>query len=155
MWRMDKIVISDTSCLILLSKIGRLELLQKLYKSVFITPEIKNEFNQILPDFIEILEVKDKQKQLLLEFQIDKGESSGIALALEIPDAIIILDDNKARKIARKLSLNVTGTLGVIINAKKRGFIDDAIKILEEIKKTDFRISEELEKEFLFLNDEL
>ena len=155
MLKMDKIVISDTSCLILLTRIGKLDLLQKLYKSVYITPEIECEFNQIIPNFIEILEVKDKQKQMLLEFQIDKGESSGIALALEIPEAIIILDDNKARKIATKLSLKVTGTLGVIINAKKRGFIDDAIKILEDIKNTDFRISTELEKEFLLLTDEI
>ena len=155
MLKMDKIVISDTSCLILLTKIGKLDLLQKLYKSVYITPEIESEFNQIIPNFIEILEVKDKQKQMLLEFQIDKGEPSGIALALEIPEAIIILDDNKARKIATKLSLKVTGTLGVIINAKKRGFIDDAIKILEDIKNTDFRISTELEKEFLLLTDEI
>jgi predicted nucleic acid-binding protein len=67
--------------------------------------------------------VSDKYRQQLLEMQIDKGESSAIALALETPQSTIILDDFKARKIAEKLGLNVTGTLGVIIKAKLRGII--------------------------------
>jgi predicted nucleic acid-binding protein len=45
-----------------------------------------------------------------LELQIDKGESSAIALALEIPGSTVILDDFKARKIAIKLGIQVTGT---------------------------------------------
>lgn len=67
---------------------------------------------------VEVVEVKDKPKQLLLELQIDKGESSAIALALEIPESTLILDDFKARKIADKLGLTYTGTLGVILKAK-------------------------------------
>ena len=47
--------------------------------------------------------------------QLDKGESSAIALAFETPDCTIILDDYKARKIADQLGLHITGTIGVIV----------------------------------------
>lgn len=55
--------------------------------------------------------------------QIDKGESSAIALALETPGSTVILDDYKARKIADQLGINFTGTIGVIIKAKLKGII--------------------------------
>lgn len=66
------------------------------------------EYGALLPEWVEIVEVKDKSKQQILELQIDKGESSAIALALEIPDSTIVLDDIKARNIADKLGLNYT-----------------------------------------------
>ena len=89
--------------------------------------------------------VKDKYRQQLLEMQIDKGESSAIALALEMTDCTIILDDYKARKIADKLGLKFTGTIGVIIRAKLNGIIPSIKPILEKVKKTDFRLSPEIE----------
>ncbi|MFZ5977805.1 MAG: hypothetical protein ACOYU6_09120 [Bacteroidota bacterium] len=58
----------------------------------------------LLPEWVEIVEVKDKSKQQILELQIDKGESSAIALALEIPDSTIVLDDIKARKLQINLA---------------------------------------------------
>jgi len=53
-----------------------------------------------------------------LELQLDKGEASAIALALEIQDSTLILDDFKARKVAEKLGLKITGTLGLMILPK-------------------------------------
>ena len=73
--------------------------------------------------------------------QIDRGESSAIALALETPDSTIILDDYKARKIADQLGLIFTGTIGVIIKAKLNGIIPTIKPLLEKIKQTDFRLS--------------
>ena len=81
--------------------------------------------------------------------QIDKGESSAIALALETPDSTIILDDYKARKIANQLGLIFTGTIGVIIKAKLNGIIHSIKPLLEKIKQTDFRISAEIELQAL------
>lgn len=98
-----------------------------------------------LPDWVEIISVKDKYRQQLLEMQIDKGESSAIALALETPECTIILDDYKARKIAIQLGLNFTGTIGVIIKAKLNGIISSIKPLLEKIKQTDFRLSAEIE----------
>jgi predicted nucleic acid-binding protein len=142
---MPKTIISDTSCFIILSNIGELDLLQKVYGHIITTQEIANEFGEILPDWVFIQSVNDKYRQQLLEMQIDKGESSAIALALEIPDCIIILDDFKARKIATQLGLNFTGTIGVIIKAKLNGVIPSIKPLLLKIRETDFRLTSELE----------
>jgi predicted nucleic acid-binding protein len=138
-------IISDTSCFIVLSNIGELHLLQRLYGEVITTPEIAKEYGEELPEWVNIQEVTDKSRQEILESQIDIGESSAMALAMEIPDSTLILDDYKARKIASRLRLKFTGTVGVIIKAKKRGFIPLIKPLLERIKQTDFRMSEELE----------
>ena len=98
---MPKTIISDTSCFILLSKIGELDLLQKLYGEIFTTSVIAEEFGEELPNWVKIQDSTDKFRLQILEIQIDKGESSEIALALEIPESTLILDDIKARKIAQ------------------------------------------------------
>ena len=146
---MHKIIISDTSCFIILTNIGELHLLQKLYSKITTTIEIATEFGEPLPEWVEILSVKSKDTQRLLEMQIDKGESSAIALALEIPDSLLILDDIKARKVATQLGLSITGTLGIIIKAKLEGIIPSVIPILNKIKQTDFRLSNEVELQVL------
>ena len=146
---MHKIIISDTSCFIILTNIGELHLLQKLYSKIITTIEIATEFGEPLPEWVEILSVKSKDTQRLLEMQIDKGESSAIALALEISDSLLILDDIKARKIASQLGLSITGTLGIIIKAKLEGIIPSVIPILNKIKQTDFRLSNEVELQVL------
>jgi len=84
-----------------------------------------------------------------MESFVDLGEASTIALALEIDNSIAILDDLKARKLAKKLNMKMTGTLGVIINAKKRNIISSTNEVLDKLKNTGFRISKELEKELL------
>ncbi len=81
--------------------------------------------------------------------QIDKGESSAIALAIETPDSTVIIDDYKARKIAEKLGLTYTGTIGVIIKAKLLGIIPSIKPLLEVIKQTDFRLSADIELQAL------
>ena len=146
---MPKIIISDTSCLIILNKIGELELLQKVYGQIITTPEIVTEYGESLPGWIKIMAVTDKFRQQILEMQIDKGESSAIALALEMPNSTIILDDYKARKIAEQLGITYTGTIGVIIKAKLNGIIPSIIPVLKKIKLTDFRLSPDIEKQAL------
>ncbi|MEY4538256.1 MAG: hypothetical protein RLZZ306_13 [Bacteroidota bacterium] len=146
---MPKTIISDTSCFIILSNIGELELLHKVYGEIITTIDIAIEYGETLPDWVEIKAVKDNYKQQLLELQIDKGESSAIALALEIPESMVILDDYKARKIASRLGINYTGTIGVIIKAKLKGIIPSIKPILEKIKQTNFRISIEIELQAL------
>lgn len=149
MLKMPKIIISDTSCFIILSKIGELDLLQKVYGQIITTPEIAEEFGETLPEWTMIKNVSDKYSQKILELQIDKGESSAIALALEMPKSILILDDYKARKIAKQLGIIYTGTIGVIIKAKLNGIIPSVKPIIEKIKQTNFRISEEIELQAL------
>ncbi len=146
---MLKIIISDTSCFIILTNIGELDLLQKVYGKVTTTIDIATEYGETLPPWVEISSVNDKYRQQLLEMQIDKGESSAIALALEIPNCVVILDDYKARKIAEHLGVNFTGTIGVIVKAKLKGIIPSIKPILEKIKQSNFRLSAEIELQAL------
>lgn len=146
---MHKIIISDTSCLIILSKIEELDLLQKLYGTIITTQDVADEFGEDLPEWVIIENAKDKYHQRILELQIDKGESSAIALALEIPDCTLILDDFKARKVAGNLGLRFTGTIGIIIKAKISGLIPSIRPFLAKIVATNFRISAEIELQAL------
>lgn len=77
---MPKTIIADTSCFIILTNIGELELLHKVYGEIITTIEIASEYGDALPKWVEIKSVRDKYRQQLLEMQIDKGESSAIAL---------------------------------------------------------------------------
>lgn len=140
-----KTIISDTSCFIILSNIGELDLLQKVYGEIITTSTIAEEFGDALPDWVKIQNVTDKLRLQILELQIDRGESSAIALALEIPESTLILDDYKARKVAENLGLNFTGTIGIIIKAKLENIIPSIKPFLEKIKQTNFRISAEIE----------
>jgi predicted nucleic acid-binding protein len=91
-----------------------------------------------LPEWVRIKEVKDVVFQTTLD--IDRGEASAIALAIESLPSLIILDDDKARKKARKLQLNVTGTLGLFLKAKREGIIPDVRSMLNKVQKTNFII---------------
>lgn len=146
---MHKTIISDTSCFIVLTNIGALDLLQKVYEKIITTIEVATEYGEPLPNWIQIEKVNDNYKQQLLEMQVDKGEASALALALETPDCTIILDDYRARKIAEKLKLNYTGTIGVIIGAKIKGIISSIKPLLLKIKQTNFRLTNEVEQQAL------
>ena len=119
---MPDTIIADTSCFIILNNIGELLLLQKLYEQVVTTIEVSNEYGESLPEWIEIRRVGNNFRQIL-ELQVDKAKASALALALETENCTIILDDYRARKIAEKLKLNYTGTIGVIVKAKSKGII--------------------------------
>jgi len=138
-------VISDTSCFIILSKISELDLLHKVYEDIFTTPEVATEYGETLPAWVKIISVKDKYRQQLLEMQLGKGESSAMALSLEIPDSILILDDYKARKTAEMLNLKFIGTIGLIIKAKLTGIIPSVKPLLQKIRQTNFRLSADME----------
>ena len=139
-----KIVIADTSCFILLDKIDEIELLKHLFGEVATTKEIAQEFGKELPEWIKIETVKDKKYQTVLELEVDKGEASAIALSTEKVESLLILDDLQARKLAEKLGLSFTGTLGVIARARREGIIESVKPIIEKIRNTNFRFSEEV-----------
>jgi predicted nucleic acid-binding protein len=146
---MSNTIISDTSCLIILTNINEIDLLRKLYGKIITTAEVAEEFGQTLPEWIEIRVASDEFRQRILELQIDKGEASAIALAIELSDSVVILDDYKARKLAESLGIQIIGTIGIIIKAKRQGVIESIKPFLQKIRQTDFRISEEIEKRAL------
>jgi predicted nucleic acid-binding protein len=142
----SEIIISDTSCLILLSKIDELNLLNKISDRVFITNTIQNEYGKDLPLWINIKEPNDSHYQKILEMDLDKGEASAIALSLEMDNSIIIIDDLKGRNVAERLNLKYSGTFGLILKAKQIGIIQSVKPILTKVKETNFRFSEKLFK---------
>lgn len=148
------VVIADTSCFILLDKIGEIGLLQEVFSSIITTRIIATEFGKPLPDWIIILPVQNNSYQKLLELEIDSGEASAFALTLEYSSSLLIIDDLKARKFADKLLLNYTGTLGVILKAKELNLLSSIKPILDKIQLTNFRFSEKVLNEILFIANE-
>lgn len=146
---MPDIIISDTSCLVLLDKIGQLELLKSCYSAVYITPEIQSEYGNKLPKWVIVEQAKDASLQKTLEQVLDKGEASALTLAMEKKNSTIILDDLRARRVAKSLNLKITGTLGVLVKAKQDGVIDKVKPLIDELRKTDFRASENVIKKIL------
>lgn len=90
---MPGIIVSDTSCLILLDKIERLDLLESLFKSVSITEIIAEEFGKELPNFIRIENPIEINYQRILETFLDRGEASAFALAIEKDQCLLIIDE--------------------------------------------------------------
>jgi len=133
-------IISDTSCLIILSKINKLSILNEIFKKIVIPKGVYEEYQEKLPEFIQIIHVKNEKLIKLASAFLDKGEAEVIALALEHDAQGVILDDKKGRKTAVKLGLKVIGTLGIIDLAQQKGIIEDKSLIIEEIKKKGFYI---------------
>ncbi len=142
---MQDLVISDTSCLILLSKIGQIDLLLKTYGTVLIPPEVRSEYErqmiEPLPDWIIVISAAP---ETLVKFQfpaLDRGEQAAFALASEHPGALVIVDDKRARTIAKRLGFRITGTIGVLLAAKEEGHISAIRPLLDQISETNFYIS--------------
>jgi predicted nucleic acid-binding protein len=142
-------VISNTSCLIALSNIGMLDLLQQRYGRVFITPEVEREFGEVLPDWITVVPVRDVYRTLLINSHLDLGEASTIALAGEMANPLVILDDGKARRYAKSIGLTMTGTLGIIRKGYETGLIRDIGEVITALRNVNFRVPNKFE-EWLF-----
>lgn len=146
---------SDTSCLILLDNIGELGLLQKLFGEIVTTKVVAAEFAKPFPDWIRVQNPIGLNQRIVLESGVGKGEASAIALALELTNALLIIDDLRGRKLARRLGITITGTLGVLVQAKQNGHVRQLKPILEKLQVEKFRLSEELIIEALRLTGEL
>jgi predicted nucleic acid-binding protein len=152
---MPELILPDTSSLIFLGKIGRLEMLLVLYEEVLVTDAVVLEHIAPLPDWVNVTRPSDLQYQELLEQSVDPGEASIIALAMERKNCVVSLDDLRARKLAKSLGLRFTGTLGLLHKGKMAGIIPSIHETLNQLKGVDFRISEEVEKEVLRMSGEL
>lgn len=142
---MPELVIADTSCFIALSRTGGLHLLQELYGSVLTTPVVIEEFGSTLPDWVKVIEPKDEMRQRMLMLNLDRGEASAITLALEVPGCVLIIDERNGRNVAKALGLSVTGTLGMLVKAKRSGLIPGLRPWLSRFREAGFRYSVDLE----------
>ncbi len=151
---MQRIILSDTSCLIVLEKIGELGLLHTVFGEIVVTGEVAAEYGLPLPVWISVQNPRDENYRAILEASVDKGEASAIALAVELGDCLLIIDDLKGRNLAEQLGIKVTGTFGLIIEAKLSGHIESVKPLLAKIKQTDFRLSKDVERKILLKANE-
>lgn len=138
------IIITDTSCFIILDKIGALEILHRTFKNIITTPEIQQEFGAELPLWVEIRPVQNTTLKEVFQSTVDRGEASAIVLAMETSNAILMIDDLKGRKLATRMALSFMGTLGLLVKAKEYGVIPAIKPYVEKIQATDFRVSPSL-----------
>lgn len=124
-------VVCNTTPLIALAAIDKLELLPGLYTSIMVPQAVVEEIDQggkiYVPeltrlDWISVVPNEADPTNHLL-FQLDYGERHVILNALKIQSPLVLLDDRMARNIAEYLGLTVKGTLGVLAEAKRKGLI--------------------------------
>lgn len=139
---MNKVIISDASCLIALDEIGQIEILKNVFSQIVTTQEVSAEFGKELPTWISIKALQNSAKRNELELVLDAGEASAIALALENQkQSILIIDEKKGRKIAKQYNLEIIGTLRVLLLAKQNGVIPSVKNLVAELTRKRFRFT--------------
>lgn len=151
-------IVSNATPLIYLAKIGRIDLLKKVFGEVFIPEEVK-------------IEVVDKGKQLgekdpyiieraitdgwlkvlntqLVEvpIKLEPGELAVLSLAKNLRLKEVLIDEVSARTAAKLLNLKPRGTIFVLLKALEKKEIDlnEFLKALNELIKNGFRLKEEV-----------
>ncbi len=156
-------VISNTTPIIALTSIGKLELLPTLFGEIIIAEAVRDEIiaggriKVPLPETIGWIKIKknvtDIKEKLL--FDLDDGEKQTILMAIETDnstyESLLLIDEREGRKTAKSLGFMVKGTLGILADAKRRNLIDDfkgyALKLLENNLYYDLELIEAISKE--------
>ena len=151
-------IVSNTTPIISLLKLNRLELFHKIYKQIYIPTAVYNEIEEGKAkgyykdlskiDWINIIEIQDKQAVKYF-LDLDAGEAEAIVLATELNADLIILDEKLGRFHAKHADLKVTGTIGILIKAKSEGLIEKLKPLLNELTDKEVWISEKLKSEIL------
>ena len=156
-------IVSNSSPLIFLSKIGRLDVLPQIFNKVYIPYAVYDETvlshkNDAVASQIAHFVTKGQiiqfnvQNELAvkaLSGRLHYGEVQVIIGASEIGIKEVILDDLHARNKAKQFDLNIIGTLGILRIAFKKGIIKDIKSDITELMNVDFRISPTLLQKIL------
>lgn len=146
-------VIVNSTPLLILGKIGKLEILHKMYQEIIIPQAVFHEVTKkndiagkavqaACQDWIKVEAIKDMREYAMYRAKLHAGEVEVMIIAQQSPKAdLIILDDMAARKTAEFLGLPLSGTIGVLIKAKQKGIIPEVMPIIEEMEKSGFFIS--------------
>lgn len=155
-------VVSNSSPIIHLAKIGKLNLLNLLFKEIIIPKEVFNEivvrgkeekFSEVLiieeameKGWIKLKEIELDKKMLKFAPELDKGEIEVISLARRINASLVLIDDAAARKVSESFGLDSKGTVYVLLKAYKNKFISikETKELINKLILTGFRISSEL-----------
>ncbi|PYP90227.1 MAG: DUF3368 domain-containing protein [Blastocatellia bacterium AA13] len=143
-------VISDTSPLQYLFQIGLLDLLNKLYAKVIVPEAVASEIKVglasrvMLPELTSLswIRIREASQRALLPIApgLGPGEREALALAVEAPGSLVLLDDGLARRHARLLKVKFTGTLGVLLKAKSLGHLASITPVMDRLDGLGFRL---------------
>lgn len=143
--------ICDTSPLQYLHQLRKLDILPALTTRVVVPPAVVAELQEGLQRGIDLPEARrlawldirrpTSAPVLPLVTDLGAGEREVLALALETPSSGGVLDDRVARRVARGLGLKVTGTLGLLLDAKRGGHIEKVAPLLDELESLRFRLA--------------
>jgi predicted nucleic acid-binding protein len=150
----------DTSPLIFLAKLDRLDLLRKGAEEILIPPAVLEEVRAHADDAARIIEealhswlhvraVRDHRMVEVLMADLDFGEAEAIALAKELAADRVIMDDLDGRRFARRIGVTAVGTLGLLLAARLRGEIESLRGEIERLRAGGFRVGEALIKAVL------
>ncbi len=126
--------------MILYEKINRLDILQEVFPELVATQEVVEEYG-FIPDWIKVENFASLARYSDLAIGLGKGEASSIALAMENNHSLLIIDEKKGRRKARELDIEIVGSLGILLLAKKLGVIESVKQIVDLIGNTNFRLS--------------
>jgi len=144
------IVVSDTSPITGLLRIGKAFLLFNLFGEVIIPEAVRDEllrFHRSLPSELKIHAVKNAPMSLR---GLDRGETEAILLAKELHADFLLIDEKDGRSIAIEEGLTPIGLAGVVIAAKKAGIIASAAQLIDELRTAGkVYLSEDLRNEVL------
>lgn len=161
------IVVSDAGPIIHLSLVRLLGLIPALYGQILVPDLVYSEVvtdGDVLPGSAELREAKwievvshEPGAPLfqLLRAQLDPGEAAAIWLAVARKPALVLSDDRPARLMAEQLGLSVRGTLGILVEAKRRGEIAEVAPIVTELRSKGVWLSDELVQRILGEVEEL
>ena len=156
-------VIINTSPLFYLHQIGQLNLLQKLYGSIKTQNAVYQELQAGKAQGISIPAIQDiewiniatpKNEYVPNVIDLGTGEAEVIALGIENPNSLLILDDSLGRRIARLYHLKFTGTLGVLIRAKESGYIDLVAPLIQSLQQQGMWLTQDIISSILKLAKE-
>lgn len=145
-------VISNTSPLQYLHQLGLLDLLPGLVGNITVPPGVVEELEAghalglDLPDisaldWVSIRAPRQSESQLPLA-DLGRGETEVLQLGLESAEEIVlILDDAQARKAAEAVGLKFTGTLGILLDAKRAGLLQMVKPQLDRLDALGFRLA--------------
>jgi predicted nucleic acid-binding protein len=154
-------IVCNASPLIFLAKIDLIHLLPAIAGDLQIPSGVYHEIKykgDAASDWIEehandyITEV-DPVPKIIEAWDLGKGETEVIAYAYLNKAYRAALDDKAARNCAASVGVDVIGTIGLILKAYKQGHIKNPVSYLEKLKKTGFRISDDLYRHAVHLAD--
>ena len=128
------LVVTDATCLIALDRVGHLGVLPTLF--VVRAPEaVAEEFGRRPPWLLIERAPPPAPSVAPLLRTLDRGEAEAIVLAQSYPDARLLVDEARGRRVAEHLGLRVTGTGGVLVAAKVSGLIEAVRPVLDALRE--------------------